>query len=138
MRRITSTGIAWEDVAQRIDQVLHLPAGSVKRDQGGGMSIMAPHGFGEQFPFTEIGVGYLSTLNWVLDLCGSWMTFAKDLSVDEISGVVLLDELEQHLHPAWQREVVRALHQQFPNIQFIATTHSALCALGTTAIPEEC
>lgn len=39
-------------------------------------------------------------------------------------GVVLVDELELHLHPRWQREVVEKLRTCFPNIQFIATTHS--------------
>lgn len=40
------------------------------------------------------------------------------------AGVVLIDELELHLHPRWQREVVEKLRSIFPNIQFIATTHS--------------
>ena len=39
-------------------------------------------------------------------------------------GVVLIDELELHLHPTWQREVVEKLRATFPNIQFIGTTHS--------------
>lgn len=39
-------------------------------------------------------------------------------------GVVLIDELELHLHPRWQREVVDKLRTNFPNIQFIVTTHS--------------
>lgn len=39
-------------------------------------------------------------------------------------GVVLIDELELHLHPKWQREVVGKLRQTFPKIQFICTTHS--------------
>lgn len=39
-------------------------------------------------------------------------------------GVILIDELELHLHPRWQREVVEKLRASFPNIQFIATTHS--------------
>lgn len=39
-------------------------------------------------------------------------------------GVVLIDELELHLHPRWQREVVEKLRMSFPNVQFIATTHS--------------
>ena len=39
-------------------------------------------------------------------------------------GVVLIDELELHLHPTWQREVSEKLRETFPNIQFIATTHS--------------
>ncbi len=39
-------------------------------------------------------------------------------------GVVLIDELELHLHPTWQREIVDKLRATFPNIQFIGTTHS--------------
>ena len=138
LRRIASTGKPWEEITKQIDQILRLPLNSVRLDKGGGLSILAPQGIGEEFPFTELGDGYLSTLNWVLDLFGSWMSFGKDVPVSQISGVVLVDELEQHLHPTWQRDVVRALHFQFPNIQFIVTTHSALCALGTTAIEQEC
>ena len=40
------------------------------------------------------------------------------------SSVVLIDEIEQHLHPAWQRQVVPKFTQTFPNCQFIITTHS--------------
>ena len=39
-------------------------------------------------------------------------------------GVVLVDELDVHLHPRWQREVVETLRKLFPRLQFIATTHS--------------
>lgn len=39
-------------------------------------------------------------------------------------GVVLIDEIELHLHPTWQREVVEKLRATFPNVQFIGTTHS--------------
>lgn len=39
-------------------------------------------------------------------------------------GVVLIDELDLHLHPTWQREIVNRLPGTFPNLQFIATTHS--------------
>lgn len=41
-------------------------------------------------------------------------------------GVVLIDELDLHLHPSWQRRVVNDLRQLFPQIQFIATTHSPI------------
>src|SRR6185437_6373893 len=40
------------------------------------------------------------------------------------AGVVLVDEIELHLHPTWQRNVIEKLRTTFPNIQFIATTHS--------------
>jgi hypothetical protein len=41
-------------------------------------------------------------------------------------GVVLIDEIDVHLHPAWQRQIGLFLRQHFPKIQFIVTTHSPL------------
>ncbi len=45
-------------------------------------------------------------------------------AVRETHGVVMIDELDLHLHPEWQRTVVADLKRAFPNIQFVATTHS--------------
>ncbi len=45
-------------------------------------------------------------------------------TLKETSGIVLIDELDLHLHPTWQRRIVGALKQIFPKIQFFATTHS--------------
>lgn len=45
-------------------------------------------------------------------------------AVKETKGVVLIDEIDMHLHPKWQQSVVNDLKNAFPNIQFIATTHS--------------
>ena len=42
------------------------------------------------------------------------------------NGIVLIDEVELHMHPSWQRKIVPMLHKTFPNIQFIVTTHSPL------------
>jgi ABC-type cobalamin/Fe3+-siderophores transport system ATPase subunit len=42
------------------------------------------------------------------------------------SGVVMIDEIELHLHPKWQAEIVGALTRTFPNLQFIVTTHSPI------------
>ena len=42
----------------------------------------------------------------------------------EGDGVVMIDEIDLHLHPAWQRKILRVLKDTFPNIQFIITTHS--------------
>lgn len=42
------------------------------------------------------------------------------------NGIVLLDEIELHLHPSWQKEVIDKLKDVFPNIQFFITTHSPL------------
>lgn len=40
------------------------------------------------------------------------------------TGVVMIDELDLHLHPNWQKQVVKNLKEAFPNIQFVVTTHS--------------
>ena len=39
-------------------------------------------------------------------------------------GIVLIDEIELHLHPSWQQKIILILRDSFPNLQFIATTHS--------------
>ncbi len=48
------------------------------------------------------------------------------LKLNELPGVVLVDEIDAHLHPAWQQEIIGALAKAFPKIQFIFTTHSPL------------
>ncbi len=45
-------------------------------------------------------------------------------------GVVLIDELDIHLHPVWQRQIAQWLQEQFPGLQFIVATHSPLIAAG--------
>lgn len=54
------------------------------------------------------------------------ISIANQRSIDlfESKGIVLIDEIEQHLHPGWQRTIIPNLRRTFPNIQFILTTHS--------------
>lgn len=85
----------------------------------------------------ELGDGYRATVTWVLDLLAWWFLKAKrkaKLNVTDIRGIVLFDEIEQHLHPRWQRTILQLLQESFPRVQFIATTHSPLVASGSEAI----
>jgi predicted ATP-binding protein involved in virulence len=50
------------------------------------------------------------------------------------NGIVLIDEIDVHLHPKWQQKVVTKLREVFPNIQFVVTTHSPLVV---TNLPDE-
>jgi len=88
-------------------------------------------------PLKALGDGYKATFAWVADLMG-WAIFLEhDVpSSDNINGIVLIDEIDQHLHPVWQRRIVKRLYKHFPNIQFIATTHSPIVALGTTDLND--
>ncbi len=86
-------------------------------------------------PVDVLSDGYRSTLNWVTDFFG-WSIYADRFGEpnNDFRGILLLDELEQHLHPIWQRYIVKRLHDQFPKVQFITTTHSPLVAAGVADI----
>jgi len=84
----------------------------------------------------ELGDGYQSIINWILDLLSWWFLRENGKSkwdLESLSGIVLIDEIEQHLHPKWQRGIFPRLREKFPNIQFIVATHSPLVA---TANPD--
>ena len=46
--------------------------------------------------------------------------------LSQIEGIVLIDELDMHLHPSWQWNVITALEETFPRVQFIIATHSPI------------
>lgn len=73
----------------------------------------------------QLSDGERSVLALVLDLARR-LSQANPTLEDSLQGkaVVLIDELDLHLHPTWQRTIVAKLTQTFPNCQFIATTHS--------------
>lgn len=54
--------------------------------------------------------------------------------IQETDGIVLIDEIDIHLHPAWQRKIISALHEVFQKVQFICTTHSPT---ALTNVPQE-
>jgi predicted ATP-binding protein involved in virulence len=58
---------------------------------------------------------------------------SSDKAISDSSAIVLIDEIDVHLHPRWQRKVVGILKKLFPNCQFIATTHSPFVVQG---VPE--
>ena len=80
---------------------------------------------GVALDLSQLSDGERSFLALICDL-GRRLALANPLLDKPLhgAGVVLIDELELHLHPKWQREVSEKLRRTFPNIQFIATTHS--------------
>lgn len=68
------------------------------------------------------------------DLCRR-LALANPTLDDPLSGegIVLIDELDLHLHPQWQTEIATRLRETFPNIQFIVTTHSPLVITNTAS-----
>ncbi len=75
--------------------------------------------------------GYRSVLALIGDVIWRMLDhFPESADPLKEEGVVLIDELDIHLHPVWQREIAGLLRDQFPNIQFIVATHSPLIAAG--------
>lgn len=81
---------------------------------------------GKSFPIYQLSDGEKGILALVFDLTRR-LVIANPRLADPIAkgrAIVLIDEVELHLHPKWQREVLRKLKNTFENCQFIVTTHS--------------
>ncbi len=75
--------------------------------------------------FDELGFGYQTSLTWLADFCKRMFELYPDAENPlHEEAVVLVDEIDLHLHPKWQRDLVPTLSKIFPNVQFIVTTHS--------------
>lgn len=81
--------------------------------------------------YDELGLGYRSTIGWTVDLAARLFDAYPDRP-DPLSGeaYVLIDEIDLHLHPSWQRGLLSDLCRIFPAVKFIATTHSPLVIQG--------
>lgn len=78
-------------------------------------------------PLSGLSLGYQTTLAWTVDLASRLYERYPD-SPNPLSepAIVLIDEIDLHLHPSWQRQIMDHLTRYFPETQFIATAHSPL------------
>jgi len=75
----------------------------------------------------QLSFGYQTMMAWVSDI--GWRLFARypdSPNPFHEPAIVLVDEIDLHLHPKWQRQLRERLTLHFPNVQFIATAHSPL------------
>lgn len=79
-----------------------------------------------KFPVRMLSDGEKGMISLVADIAYRMALLNSNLLDDvlETPGVVLIDEIDLHLHPAWQKRVMGSLLRIFPNIQFVVTTHS--------------
>lgn len=78
------------------------------------------------FDVRTLSDGYRTSLGVVIDLASRMAEANPHLGVNalESAGVVLIDEIDMHLHPDWQQHIIEDLQRTFPNVQIICTTHS--------------
>ena len=83
----------------------------------------------ERYPMKELSDGYKNTLSMVADIAyrmavlNPWLL---DDVLKETTGIVLIDEIDLHLHPQWQQRIIGDLRTIFPKVQFIVSTHAPL------------
>lgn len=85
-------------------------------------------------PFGHLAAGFKNILAMVGDLL--YRLFVKQgvSNLSDVQGIVIIDELELHLHPSYQKLLPEVLTREFPNLQFVVSTHSPIPLLG---IPKD-
>lgn len=76
----------------------------------------------------ELSDGYKSLFSIITNIIYNWHNDIDGIS--NLQGIVLIDELEVHLHPKWKLKIISSLRKAFPNVNFIVTTHDPLCLRG--------
>ena len=117
------------DISGKDDIKILGPKGGVP-DEESGVKFHTPYG---RVPLTGLSLGYQTTLAWTVDL--AWRLydrFSESSNPLAEPAIVLVDEIDLHLHPRWQRQIIANLTKSFPNTQFIATAHSPLIVQAAT------
>ncbi len=96
------------------------------------VEFQTPYGW---VPLRRISYGYQTLITWMVDFASRMVERYAD-STDPLAepAVVVVDEIDLHLHPSWQRKVMGYLSERFPNTQFIATAHSPLIVQAAPSV----
>ena len=82
-------------------------------------------------PLNTLSQGTQSIIQWLAHfVMGFAQYYGYPKHLEEQSGVLIIDEIDAHLHPSWQRRIIPALSRHFPRIQLFCSTHSPLVVAG--------
>lgn len=133
--KINASTKEWRKLQHILKRVLMLEDEDEISLESTGLHIKTGRGKDSFHTFSD---GYKSLTSVVLDfLCWNLIYKLERFHIEGLSGIFILDELEQHLHPKWQKEIVKILSTQFPGVQFICSTHTPICALGLSDLECE-
>ena len=85
------------------------------------------HGMRIRIPLNQLSDGYKSTISLVADIAYRMAVLNPQCLGDvclKTDGIVLIDEVDLHLHPAWQKRILHDLIEIFPQVQFVVSTHA--------------
>jgi energy-coupling factor transporter ATP-binding protein EcfA2 len=94
---------------------------------------------GPPLPLSSMSDGYLTATGWFLDIVARWIVQElekhefDDRFLESMVGLVLIDEIDLHLHPKWQIEIIRRTRTLMPKMTFVVTTHNPLTLIGADA-----
>lgn len=77
-----------------------------------------------ELPLSSLSAGYLSCLSIFLEIIKKAKSIKLNKPIYGYDGLILIDEIDLHLHPEWQKKILEILRWMVPNAQIIATTHS--------------
>ena len=85
----------------------------------------------------QLSEGYKIVIAMVADLAARMAEANPEMENPlEGPGIVLVDEIDLHLHPQWQRVIITQLASVFKNIQFVVTTHSPIIVVGASGVAQ--
>ena len=118
----TALSLVRHACARAIDGAIEVSYMQSRRD------IVVKFEYGPDLAFSTLSDGQRALVGLIAEVarraCVLNFELLGEKCLTETPGLVLIDEIDLHLHPKWQRQIVDALKRIFPKIQFFATTHS--------------
>lgn len=118
------------EMIDRLDPGLNL----VTKDQNGDTRLKLAFHEGQllinSIPLDKLSTGYVSIIKIFQEIVAGYGGWTNEPKLNEVEGIVFIDELEPHLHIGWQTKIINLLRQFFPNTTFFISTHSPLVLAG--------
>jgi len=81
---------------------------------------------GQKRELSQLSSGFTSILKLIQAIVSGYGYFTNEVNLQRVQGIVLIDEIESHLHLTWQANIIPLLKKLFPNTTFYITTHSSI------------
>lgn len=106
----------------------------VTQNENGGISLNLMFYEGQLLvngiPLDKLSTGYISIIKIFQEIVAGYSGWTNEANLNEVDGIVFIDELEPHLHISWQTKIIGVLREFFPNTTFFISTHSPLVLAG--------
>lgn len=136
IKKIENIDFVLDNVEQAIKKtlitLLHLPANfnlEIYQDPYFDNELFVSYDKEHNLPISYYSDGFRNILYLIIDIVwrisqlNPWLSSLEEIS-EKAFGVITIDEIDLHLHPKWQAQVISLIQLLFPNIQFFITTHS--------------